>query len=583
MEKIKPGMLYISVDGDSIGAKVGKAVLANDVEELHKVSARIDAAQDYIEHWCEQVNGIKISGGGDEATMSIPAECKEKLKELRSGIEKSFGYTISVGVGRNLSEAGTALLVAKLRGKDRIVWFNKKIKEDIKKAKRRVREKRASQEEYKLAEAYLTKADSMLCDLHKKENHKKHVHVLHKAEGEYGLYGAPDLKPGEKYHLASHSPTTGNLHYKGTVGSKKGLRSAADKRDLKHGAVMRHVVTVVPAHTAAPMVKYEEGFHAPHTEQGIDDPCPYCADNEDNRTDDCAYCQDLDAEENADGTAGMHDCEMCRDYDASLQNTGGIDDCPYCQTENIPEIMANPQEEPSHICNCPNCPDKDQTALAVQDMGAERPDDCPECQEMYGQAIEEQPDQTGQVDPSLQGHETAEEVLDLLDQEPGTGDQTPQQEAQKIDNTELPQGDQMRENVSVKENFGPAQKNDISDSEKDFAQQDQKDEPDMGEVLQSGLDDHASDQKKQEVLNMVGQTLAGFKANKTSLEQSKEQNVGLYQSTIQMLKAMIELCKLLGLEPRTTPSSESQPQEMPVQAPKAAPSEGAAEAPKALS
>lgn len=467
MEEIKSGMLYIAADGDGIGKLVGRAVIANDVDQLHKVSNRIDAAQDFILHWCKSVDGIKISGGGDEFTAAIPADQKEKIKSLRDSVEKSFGYTISVGVGRNLSEAGTALLVAKLRGKDRIVYFNKHIKEDIKKAKRRVREKRASQEEYKLAEAYLTKAESMLCDLHK-----------------------------------------------------------------SHTCELR---------------KHEEGFHNSAAAQ--EDKCPYCADDEDNRTDDCQYCQDLDAVENADGTAGMHDCPACKEYDASKQNAGGIDvdDCPYCESATVEQ--AQPEQPQDHICNCPNCSKKDESALAVQDMAAERPDDCPQCQEMFSDAIENQPDQTGQGDPNLQGHETAEEVLGALDQEPGAPGQTPAQEAKKIDNTEMPQGDEMKDNVSVKENFGDAQKENVSDSEKEFAANDQE-EPDMASVLKDGLDEHANEQKKQQVLDMVGQTLAGFKANKASLEATKEQNQALYNSCIQMLKSMIELCKLLGLEPK---------------------------------
>lgn len=528
MKNVKPNSLYVSVDGDSIGAKVGRAVLANDVDELHAVSARIDAAQDHILNWCKDVGGVKISGGGDEATMSVPKEAKEKLKELRKEIEEKFGYTISVGVGRSLSEAGTALLVAKLRGKDCIVYFNKHIKEDIKKAKRRVKEKRASQEEYKLSEAYLEKSEGMICNLHKKELHKNHIHKLH---------------------------------------------------------------------------KHEEGAH---DSGALSNP-----DNEDNRSDDCNYCADLDAEENADGTAGMHDCDMCKEYDANQQNAGGIDtdDCPYCKEqgsvensdscpmcqeydaskgssglENITGSQNDPQGE-GHICNCPNCPEKDQTNLAVEDMEAQKPDDCPQCQEMYSQAIENGPGQNGQEDPKLQGHETAEEVLDLLDQEPGQGEQAPSQEAKKIDNTELPQGDQMEEGTSVPENFGEAQKNDISDEEKSFGE-DNSNEPDMAGVLQSGLEDHANEQKKQQVLDMVSQTLQGFKANKESLEAAKDQNQALYNSCIQMLRSMIELCKLLGLQPKMPQSGQdmsqsgqdmSQSKQVP---PQAAPQEGAAQAPK---
>jgi hypothetical protein len=552
-----------------VGKLVGRAVIANDVDELHSISSRIDAAQDFILHWCQQVGGIKISGGGDEATMSVPTEAKDDIKNLRECVEKSFGYTLSVGVGRNLSEAGTALLVAKLRGKNRIIWFNKKIKEDIKKAKRRVREKRATPDEYKLAEAYLNKAEDMTCNLH-----KSHFHTLH---------------------------------------------------------------------------KHEEGAH--NSAEAKEGKLPANPDNEDNRTDDCAYCQDLDAEENADGTAGMHDCDMCREYDAKNGTSGGMDDCPMCQEynaqqagamddcpmcqeqdaqqnggtddcpmcqeqdaaqgtgdlENISGAQDHPEQPQDHICNCPYCVanGKDETDLAVKEEGAEHPDNCPDCQKMYGDAVENQPGQTGQGDPNLQGHETAEQVLDMLDQEPGAPGATPAQEAKQIDNTELPQGDQMRENVSVKDNFGDAQKGDISDADKMAAGKQPADVggnvneaaaeagPDMAGVLQSGLDDHADEQKKQQVMDMVGQTLAGFKANKASLEATKEQNQALYNSCIQMLKSMIELCKLLGLTPKMPEQAPNDPGAVaeatqsgapdgPKQsAPQAAPSGGAAEDPKA--
>ena len=56
---------------------------------------------------------------------------------------------------------------------------------------------------------------------------------------------------------------------------------------------------------------------------------------------------------------------------------------------------------------------------------------------MYGDAIENQQAQTGQEDPNMQGHQTAEEILDLLDQEPGKGT-PPEEEAEKIDNTAAP-------------------------------------------------------------------------------------------------------------------------------------------------
>ena len=47
--------LFLFIDGDSIGAMCGRAVMANDVEKLRSVSSRIDAAQEFIQNWCAQV------------------------------------------------------------------------------------------------------------------------------------------------------------------------------------------------------------------------------------------------------------------------------------------------------------------------------------------------------------------------------------------------------------------------------------------------------------------------------------------------------------------------------------------------
>ncbi|HEY5236240.1 MAG TPA: hypothetical protein VIJ14_08695, partial [Rhabdochlamydiaceae bacterium] len=303
---------------------------------------------------------------------------------------------------------------------------------------------------------------------------------------------------------------------------------------------------------------------------------------------DCPMCQELDAVENADGTAGMHDCPECDRFDSEQGGSSedDHDDCPECARYD-----AEQGQEDDHD-GCPACEDFDakQDPMdsmsvgqahpeATDDTQGIHPDNCPECQELYADASENQPGQTGQEDPNLQGHETAEEVLDMLDQEPGSGT-PPAEEATQIDNTEMPQGDAMDQNTSVKENFGPAQTKDVSDSDKDFQQQtmkdssmddqdDQQDGPDMRDVLQGGLDEHVQDQKKQQVVDMVAQTLQGFKANKEFLETAKEQSPGLYQSTIQMLKAMIALCDLLGLKPQAQP--EQPPQDPSQPAPPAAP------------
>lgn len=87
------------------------------------------------------------------------------------------------------------------------------------------------------------------------------------------------------------------------------------------------------------------------------------------------------------------------------------------------------------------------------------------------------------------------------------------------------------------------------------------DAPDLGAVLGEGLDAHADNIQREKVVQMVSQALAGFKQCKHIIELSQTQAPQLYSSSIMMLKAMIEMAKMLGLEqagPVAQPQSEWQ-------------------------
>lgn len=86
---VRPGMIIVALDGDGIGKKCGRAVLADDVDALHEVSRRIDAAQDLILNWASNRDGIKISGGGDEAVIALDGEYRQDIESLRKEIEKN--------------------------------------------------------------------------------------------------------------------------------------------------------------------------------------------------------------------------------------------------------------------------------------------------------------------------------------------------------------------------------------------------------------------------------------------------------------------------------------------------------------
>lgn len=89
----------------------------------------------------------------------------------------------------------------------------------------------------------------------------------------------------------------------------------------------------------------------------------------------------------------------------------------------------------------------------------------------------------------------------------------------------------------------------------DEESQDEED-PNLSDVFQEDLNNNADGIQKEKVVDMVSHALQGFKANKEILEKAKEQAPELYQSSIAMLRAMIEMAKLLGLEDKTEDVNE---------------------------
>lgn len=145
-------LVYVSADGDNIGREVGRASLADEEEEIRKISQRIDAGNRVIESWVITNGGELISYGGDEIRFKIPGDKLGDLPKIREQYAGAVGSTVSVGVGMKVSEADKALLAAKLQGKDRIVLYTPEVDEVIAKLQQ------PQDEAGKLAEEYLNKS-----------------------------------------------------------------------------------------------------------------------------------------------------------------------------------------------------------------------------------------------------------------------------------------------------------------------------------------------------------------------------------------------------------------------------------------
>jgi hypothetical protein len=144
--------LFVSTDGDSIGAAVGRMSLADDIVGIRQISHKIEQGNEAVKSWAISNGGTVISMGGDEARIQIPVDKIDDIEEIRKRYFDTVGATLSVGVGLQMSEADKALAIAKLHGKNRAVFWHNDYQSELDVLHRQT-------EDEKLSEEYFSKSD----------------------------------------------------------------------------------------------------------------------------------------------------------------------------------------------------------------------------------------------------------------------------------------------------------------------------------------------------------------------------------------------------------------------------------------
>lgn len=510
-------MLYMAYDGDNAGRLCGRAILADNPDALHEVSARINLGHEIVKKWVESHGGQFISGGGDEGVFSIPAEAIHSVEELRHDYEFATNLTSTIGVGKTLSEAGKAMLVGKFRGKNTVVQYDPSIEQEIKQAQDHLSQGTASQEEKKIGEAYL------------------------QPEGT-GATMSQDLKNSEG---AAPADAHGDCPYCKEMSSQN----------------------------------VEDPDHCKYCHDANEHDCPYCQQmdakaphdvNAEGHPDDCPYCAEM---ANHDPSAEGHpdDCPYCAEMDSHDPNAEGHpEDCPYCQKMNAkPSDGSGPQQTAGPTVKHPTTTDSED--YAGQDMNQPdipKPDAIQSMPDGLGTSFDSPTNENVKLDAEGQGgtnetvteevasvdpqsEETVESIAQELEQEPPQA--LPASEVSQIDDADTAVGTSMEGNVSRPEGYdeqGHPQDMGLGEEEQGS--------PDITSVMQEGLDSHADNIQRERVIGLVSEALQGFKGCKGILEKAREQAPQLYESSIAMLKAMIEMAKMMGLDQEAqAPDSEN--------------------------
>jgi len=147
--------IFISLDGDDSGNRVGRSVLLDDVAALNAASDKINAGLEAIKSWIIANGGQVISAGGDEMVATLPADKQHDIEELREVWEEASGFKCTVGVGLTMSQSGKALIVGKTHGKDQVVPYSEDVEHAFAEIHANAHEGHGSEEENKQDDAYI--------------------------------------------------------------------------------------------------------------------------------------------------------------------------------------------------------------------------------------------------------------------------------------------------------------------------------------------------------------------------------------------------------------------------------------------
>lgn len=123
--------LYIALNGDNVGQKIGQAIANDDHDGLQAASQSISSSHGMIEEWVESNGGKVITSSGDEGIYQIPSEAADSLEQIRQQYNEMSGHTITIGVGASMSEASKALIYGKLNNKDQITQYAPEMEEAL--------------------------------------------------------------------------------------------------------------------------------------------------------------------------------------------------------------------------------------------------------------------------------------------------------------------------------------------------------------------------------------------------------------------------------------------------------------------
>ena len=271
--------VFVSMDGDNIGASVERAAMADDLETIIAQSEKISNGQKMIRQWAQAYDADIYLDGGDDLAFTLPASATEKLDELRKAYFQQTGYTITIGWGDSISRAGHAMLYGKLKGKNQINAWSDAVAKELESISRQLSPTEKLQE-HGLIKDTMSEADkisSTPANQRTPAQQKAHSANVRSTQPTSQVHANVD-SGSENFKISttgpfttaasSHNTTNGNRNMTGSSGSTT-LNVKDATPSMKNFYAPKAAATAGMAEAASGMANMNQSNYAPATTRNI--------------------------------------------------------------------------------------------------------------------------------------------------------------------------------------------------------------------------------------------------------------------------------------------------------------------------
>ena len=166
--------IVLTFDADAIGQLVKPVRQADNIDEVRRISQAIARGEEIFRSYALVNGGNWVEGGGERGCLEIPAVALNDLDQVKVNYKSATNLTVSIGLGKTLTDSRKALAISKLDGSNKTTFWDKALQEKIDEAAKDPKSEEASKVEECLTKAVPVAGDSPRTEGSAGQGHRVH-------------------------------------------------------------------------------------------------------------------------------------------------------------------------------------------------------------------------------------------------------------------------------------------------------------------------------------------------------------------------------------------------------------------------